>query len=397
MMPTLNEQNEIGQLVAGLSAAISGMRLYAEKHPKTIALLDQAYAGIAQRATSREKTTAMIVDDELLWDGTALKGKVSQLPSFVKELRAAEIESISFHKGITRSEITDFLKTLASNQADSLPSSTAHVKLGKLRLSCKEPDLCPLGESDQQRVAAFLALRDKKYPQVREISHGISRRRNFEIKGVEDVVTAFVRGFVHNINPIRLLVQMKVADEYTYTHMVNVCILTVSQAESLGFPAEYLFQIGVAAILHDAGKLFIPAEILNKPGKLTNEERLIVETHSLRGASYILKHDAFPKLAVLGALEHHIKYDGTGYPAIPTSYQPNIISQMIAISDVFDAMRTRRSYKEPKPVKDIAAVLLKEKGSAYHPRLVDNFLKLIQEEADGRRWPPAPPRSAPFP
>ena len=68
MMPTLNEQNEIGQLVAGLSAAISGMRLYAEKHPKTVALQDQAYAGIAQRATSREKTTAMIVDDELLWD-----------------------------------------------------------------------------------------------------------------------------------------------------------------------------------------------------------------------------------------------------------------------------------------------------------------------------------------
>jgi HD-GYP domain-containing protein (c-di-GMP phosphodiesterase class II) len=384
MMPTPNEQNEIGQLVAGLSAAIAGMRLYTEKHPKAVALLDQAYAGIAQRAASRDKTTAMIVDDELLWDGTALKGKASQLQSFVKELRTIGVESISFHKGISRSEITEFLKTLASNRADSLPSS-AHVKLGKLRLSCKEPDLGPLDEADQQRVSAFLSVRDEKYPQVREISHGISRHRNFEIKGVEDVVTAFVRGFVHNINPIRLLIQMKSADEYTYTHMVNVCILTMCQAESLGFPAEHLFQIGVAAILHDAGKLFIPSEILNKPGRLTNEERLIVETHSLRGASFILKHDTFPKLAVLGALEHHIKYDGTGYPSIPTAYQPNIISQMIAISDVFDAMRTRRSYKEPKPVKDIISVLQNEKGSAYHPQLVDNFLKLIQEGADRSR------------
>jgi HD-GYP domain-containing protein (c-di-GMP phosphodiesterase class II) len=381
MMQTPNEQNEIGQLVAGLSAAIAGMRLYAETHPKTAALLDQAYTGIAQRTAGREKTTAMIVDDELLWDGTALKGKASQLQSFVKELRNVGIESISFHKGVSRSEITGFLKTLASSQADSLPSS-AHVKLGRLRLSCKEPDLGPLGEADQQRVAAFLSLRDEKYLQVREISHGISRHRNFEIKGVEDVVTAFVRGFVHNINPIRLLIQMKVADEYTYTHMVNVCILTMSQAESLGFPSEYLFQIGVAAILHDAGKLFIPSEILNKPGKLTNEERLIIESHSLRGASFILKHDTFPKLAVLGALEHHIKYDGTGYPSIPTAYQPNIISQMIAISDVFDAMRTRRSYKEPKAVKDIISVLQKEKGSAYNPQLVDNFLKLIQEGID---------------
>lgn len=382
MMPTLNEQNEIGRLVAGLSAAIAGMRLYTETHPQTAALLDQAYTGIARRTAGREKTTAMIVDDELLWDGTALKGKASQLQSFVKELRKLGIESISFHEGVSRSEITGFLKTLASSQADSLPSS-AHVKLGRLRLSCKEPDLAPLGEADQQRVAAFLNLRDEKYPQIMEISHGISRHRNFEIKGVEDVVTAFVRGFVHNINPIRLLTQMKVVDEYTYTHMVNVCILTMSQAESLGFPADYLFQIGVAAILHDAGKLFIPPEILNKPGKLTNEERLIIETHSLRGASFILKHDTFPKLAVLGALEHHIKYDGTGYPSIPTAYQPNIISQMIAISDVFDAMRTRRSYKEPKSVDDVIAVLQKEKGSAYNPQLVDNFLKLIREGVDG--------------
>jgi HD-GYP domain-containing protein (c-di-GMP phosphodiesterase class II) len=234
-------------------------------------------------------------------------------------------------------------------------------------------------------VAAFLSLRDEKYPQVVDICHRVFRHRTFDIKGVEDVVAAFVRGFVHSINPIRLLTQMKLADEYTYTHMVNVCILTMSQAESLGFPAEHLFQIGVAAILHDAGKLFIPSEILNKPGKLTNEERLIVETHSLRGASFILKHDSFPKLAVLGALEHHIKYDGTGYPSIPTTYQPNIISQMIAIADVFDAMRTRRSYKEPRPVEDIVKVLQKERGSAYHPQLVDNFLKLIREGNDGPR------------
>jgi HD-GYP domain-containing protein (c-di-GMP phosphodiesterase class II) len=384
MTPTHSEQNEIGQLVAGMSAAIAGMRLYAETHPKTAALLEQAYTAIARRADDREKTTALIVDDELLWDGTALKGKASQVPAFVRELRTIGIESISFLRGITRPELTGFLRSLASNQQDSLPSS-AHVKLGRLQLSCKETDIVPLGEADQQQVAAFLSLRDEKYPQVVDICHRVFRHRTFDIKGVEDVVAAFVRGFVHSINPIRLLTQMKLADEYTYTHMVNVCILTMSQAESLGFPAEHLFQIGVAAILHDAGKLFIPSEILNKPGKLTNEERLIIETHSLRGASFILKHDSFPKLAVLGALEHHIKYDGTGYPSIPTAYQPNIISQMIAIADVFDAMRTRRSYKEPKPVEDIVKVLQKERGSAYHPQLVDNFLKLIREGNDGPR------------
>jgi HD-GYP domain-containing protein (c-di-GMP phosphodiesterase class II) len=384
MMQPLDEQKEIFQLVAGLTAAIAGMRLYAERHPKATALLDQAYAGIARRMANREKTTALIVEDGLLWDGTRLKTKAHPLQSFVKELRTIGVESISFYNGISRSEINQFLKTIALAPTGPIPSST-HVKFGKLRLNCKEPDLGTLSDQEQHNVAAFQSIRDAKYPQIKEMCRRMACRQTFDLRSVEDVVNAFIRGFVHGINPIRLLLMMKSMDEYTYTHMVNVCILTMSQAESLGFPSDSLFQIGVAAILHDAGKLFIPSEILNKPGRLTDEERSVMETHSLKGASFILRHDAFPKLAVLGALEHHIKYDGTGYPSIPPSYQTNIVSQMIAISDVFDAMRTRRSYKEPKPVEEIVSVLQHERGSAYHPLLVDRFLKLIQQDAQRAR------------
>lgn len=354
-------------------------------------MLDRSYADIARRTASREKTTALIVEEELLWDGTVLKIQANYLQPFVGALQSIGVESVSFHRGISRSEITEFLKTLASNRADSLPSS-ARIKIGKLQLNCKETDLAPLSGTEQQRVSAFVSRRGEHYPEVKDLCHRISHRQVFSIKGVEAIVMALIQGFVHNINPIRLLMQMKLEDEYTYTHMVNVCILTMCQAESLGFPAECLSKVGVAAILHDAGKLLIPADILNKPGKLTSEERSIIETHPLRGASFILKNDSVPRFAVLGALEHHIKYDGTGYPFISTAYRPNIISQMIAIADVFDAMRTRRSYKEPKPVKDIVSVLMKEKGTAYHPRLIDNFLKLIQE--DDRSNPAASTRAS---
>jgi HD-GYP domain-containing protein (c-di-GMP phosphodiesterase class II) len=377
MMPDRDEQKDLFQLVATLNAAIAGLRLYSPSHPKVTALADQAHAGIARRVVNREKTTAWLIEDELLWDGTALKVKAQQLQQFLGELRTSGIESISFLKGVSRSEISALLNALASNHADSIASS-AHVKLGKLQLNGGESDLGLLSEQEQKQVAAFISVRDETYHRLKDACHRISRHQPFEINRVQDSVKAFVRGLVHSINPVRLLIQMKSLDEYTYTHMVNVCILTMSQAESLGFPPDHLFQIGVASILHDAGKLFIPAEILNKPGKLTDEERSIIETHSLKGASFILKHDRFPKLAVLGALEHHIKYDGTGYPAIGPAHQPNIISQMIAISDVFDAMRTRRSYKEPKPTKEIVSVLRQEKGSSYHPLLVDNFLRLIQ-------------------
>jgi HD-GYP domain-containing protein (c-di-GMP phosphodiesterase class II) len=206
--------------------------------------------------------------------------------------------------------------------------------------------------------------------------------KKIHMKGVDDVISAFIRGFAFGVNPIRLLFEIRNADEYTYTHMVNVCILTLSQAESLGFEGRHLYQIGVAAILHDAGKLLIPQEILNKPGKLTPKERGVIETHSAKGASFILSQKSVSKLAVIGALEHHIRYDGTGYPALSSGYKTNIVSQMISIADVFDAMRSRRPYKEPRPIEEILRILQDEKGATFNPMLVDNFIRLLAVKPD---------------
>ena len=107
-----------------------------------------------------------------------------------------------------------------------------------------------------------------------------------------------------------LLASIKSSDEYTFTHVANVGILTMSQAETLGFKGEQLHQIGVASLLHDVGKLFIPDEILNKTSALTPEERKVIETHTVKGARYLMGLDGIPKVAVLAALEHHLKFDG---------------------------------------------------------------------------------------
>ena len=151
----------------------------------------------------------------------------------------------------------------------------------------------------------------------------------------------------------------------------------MSQAEALGFHGAQLHHIGVASILHDVGKLFIPDEILSKPAALTPEERRIMETHALQGYRYLMENGRVPKLSVLSALEHHIKYDGSGYPHFKKGWQPSIVSQMVAIADVFDAMRSRRAYQGPRPLDIILGVLNKGKGSDFNPLLVNNFLKLI--------------------
>ena len=110
---------------------------------------------------------------------------------------------------------------------------------------------------------------------------------------------------------------------------------------------------------------------------MTDDERSVIETHSAKGANFILTQKSIPRLAVLSALEHHIRYDGSGYPNVSRDYRPNIVSQMITISDVFDAMRSRRPYKEPASMETIVRILNAEKGVTFNPMLVENFLRLL--------------------
>jgi HD-GYP domain-containing protein (c-di-GMP phosphodiesterase class II) len=192
---------------------------------------------------------------------------------------------------------------------------------------------------------------------------------------VDEMVKGFVRGFRREINPLKLLASLKSVNEYTFTHVTNVCILTMSQAEA-GFTGEHLHQIGVASCSMMSERYLYPKR--SAPGKLSQDERKIIETHTVKGARYLMGIEGIPKIAVLSALEHHLKYDGSGYPSIKGGWRPNIASQLISVADVFDAMRSKRSYHGDIPIEKIVEVLNNGKGTTFNPDLIEHFLKLIR-------------------
>ena len=259
--------------------------------------------------------------------------------------------------------------------------STACIKLGKVELRVKEDAeqlVKPASDVSPETLKALLALTATELDELKDLYLRIKKHKQLDVRGVDEIVKGFVKGFRQEINPLSLLASIKSSDEYTFTHVANVGILTMSQAETLGFKGEQLHQIGVASLLHDVGKLFIPDEILNKTSALTSEERKVIETHTVKGARYLMGLDGIPKVAVLAALEHHLKFDGSGYPSIKGGWKPNIVSQMISVADVFDAMRSRRSYQEPQPMEKIESILRKGGGKSFNPLLVEHFLKLIK-------------------
>jgi HD-GYP domain-containing protein (c-di-GMP phosphodiesterase class II) len=196
--------------------------------------------------------------------------------------------------------------------------------------------------------------------------------------GILEIVRGFIAAVKYEADPLIALAPLRATDEYTFIHSMNICILNLAQAMPLGIEGPLLHDLGIAALLHDVGKFFVPDEILNKPGRLDEAEWKIIRRHPLMGAQYLLGTPGVPHLAVITAFEHHMKYDFTGYPEISGQWQQNLCSQMTAVSDIFDAMRTKRPYKEAMDMDMIKQRMLGLSGIDLHPALTGNLLKILR-------------------
>lgn len=190
---------------------------------------------------------------------------------------------------------------------------------------------------------------------------------------VEEISTSVLR------NPGALigLARLKDRDDYTYMHSVAVCALMVSLARRLGLGDEQVRQAGMAGLLHDVGKMMIPLEILNKPGKLTDAEFELVKNHPVEGHKMLLEGTGVSDIALDVCLHHHEKVDGKGYPDRLTNAQISLYSKMGTVCDVYDAITSDRPYKKGwEPAESIRKMAEWSAGN-YDPVIFQAFVKSV--------------------
>ncbi|NLI82881.1 MAG: HD domain-containing protein [Deltaproteobacteria bacterium] len=324
--------------------------------------------------------TLFLVGDELVVENRSILGSGQSVEKFVKILREKGVERITFSQEVTPEELQALVGDLASREGESVRGWPG-ITLGRVQVrvaveGAGEGMNCESKECEEI-LDTLSGMDEKEIERIKELYLLAEGRKQISIHGVDDSVRKLISEIRRNLNPLSLLATVKCTDEYTFTHVVNVCILTLIQAEKLGFGGRQLYDIGMASLLHDVGKTFIPEEILSKPGALTSDERALIETHPVKGGRYLLEVGGMPKVAVLAAMEHHLRFDGSGYPKLSPGWKPHIVAQMITIADVFDALRSRRPYSAPKPMEEIVKILNKEKGTTFNPYLVRNFLEII--------------------
>ena len=173
-------------------------------------------------------------------------------------------------------------------------------------------------------------------------------------------------------------VPLKSHDEYTFVHSVNVSLLVLAQARGFGFEGPLLHAIGVAALLHDVGKLRVPLDVLNKAGKLSGDEWQTMASHAELGAWELGALANSAPLSILVAYEHHLRYDGEpNYPAVRVARTPTLASQLTAIADVYDAICTVRPYRRALSQAAALDVLRSRAGTFHDPYLVGQFCQLV--------------------
>ncbi|WP_313339195.1 HD-GYP domain-containing protein [Sedimentibacter sp.] len=195
------------------------------------------------------------------------------------------------------------------------------------------------------------------------------------IRKLSSIVDSLITELLNKDDLSYNVIDFKNYDTYTFQHCLNVATLSISTGISLKLPERQLHDLGMAGLLHDIGKMTIPAEILNKPGKLTDEEYEIIKTHPVSAAE-LLKN--YVSNDIIRAIEgHHEKLDGTGYPYGKKADNIHYYSKILAVCDVYDALTSDRAYRKTVFPSEVIEYIMGCGDTHFDHEILSHFIKII--------------------
>ena len=212
---------------------------------------------------------------------------------------------------------------------------------------------------------------------ITEMMAHVKMGHNIELEQVNPIISKMSASILRNQNALLGLSRIRVMDKYTFEHSVSISVLMMAFAKGLGLSNKIINEVGIGGLLHDIGKTLTPPKILNKPGKLTPAEFVIMKRHVVDSYNILQKTKGLSQIALNVAGQHHEKFDGNGYPHGLKGNAISLYGQMSAITDVYDALTADRCYHSGKEPSEVLKLLLKWSGSHFNPELVQKFIQSV--------------------
>jgi len=244
---------------------------------------------------------------------------------------------------------------------------------GYTRVAIEDPLAKDIEPEEPLREETRLLVQKTLHESVAKLTSG----KQPDLKAIRTAVEAMIWDLRNSSKACAGIYSLYSYDTNTYTHSVNVCTISLMIADELGWSMDSLRKLGVGALFHDIGKILIPIDILNKPGQLTDEEYGLVKTHPKKGWELLSDCYAVGPVAAHGALDHHERLDGSGYPRGIKGDQISDIGKITAVSDVYEAMTSDRPHRKAIFPEAVYKYMTQGKGTLFDANMVDTLFKKI--------------------
>lgn len=364
-------------LLRRFASALRGAQLYAASHPlvgrNIAAFFDTLVLVIGQQRS----LTLGVVGGEFVVGDVPLPKSSGTMGDLLKRLQRVGVERLVVDRDVTMDEVTALVIAFAGhdnrqagpNAPLALPP-LPHIQVGRIQIEQRV-------DTSLADTAAIKAAYNEASTIAERLWHQSMAEGRPDPGAARGMVDTLAQAVAQNRTALIALTALKSYDDYTFTHMVNVSILTMAQARALGIEGALLREFGIAGLMHDIGKVRTPTEILNKPEKLTDAEFEIMKRHVIDGAAILRRTPEMPQMAPIVAFEHHLRLDASGYPKNVRRPTLNVATMLCSIADVYDAMRSQRKYQQAFPTDRIRAVLERDDGQQFDRHLVRRFVQLI--------------------
>jgi HD-GYP domain-containing protein (c-di-GMP phosphodiesterase class II) len=353
---------------------------------RALAEVDAAAGSVLKR---ERRMQFRLAGDFIFFNDVRVRLDLGNYASFVfvrKVLEGHGIGDIDINPGVDIREWTSFLSLLVTEPAELSQA----LDLFRQRMQQAGIESMTVGPAAALVEALSLTEEAKEAARrtyarsvsvVKDVMTNVRLGKAWSGRRVKRVVLGIVDQVLHEEAAMLGMTTLRDYDEYTFTHSVNVCILSVALGQKLGFSKLQLFELGLGALFHDVGKSRVPLSVLNKDGRLDKEEWRIMSQHPEFGLILLFDLHGFeepPYRAMLQAYEHHMRTDFTGYPKVIRDRWFGFFSRIVAVADAFDAATSKRSYQYiPFPPDEVLREMRDNPARGFDPTIVKAFVNMM--------------------
>jgi HD-GYP domain-containing protein (c-di-GMP phosphodiesterase class II) len=372
----------VEQVLTHLMVALKNAMLYGGQHGKATESAREAYDAIEAGLREAASLEVTRVGQELLFEGIPLQDYSSALTSLADMMAARDVGRLTIRRGVRASDVEGLVQILVAEPGMLAMNGGPEEAIQRLGIANIDLLRCqtvtsPLSVSREDSQRSSIELYQDALAATKQAMASVERNQTIDATVVRAIVGEMLGSILSDHRALISLTAIKSYDDYLYEHSVNLSVICMFFGYTLGLSDTQLCDLGSAALLHDVGKVFVPVEIVRKPGPLTEEEWMAMHSHPVIGARILARTKGLPGLCSVVAFEHHVRWDYSGYPQLLHRKALNFYSCLVTVVDCYDSLTTTRPYRTRMSPQEAVGWMVYFGRQQFEPRLLNRFAALL--------------------